>query len=1192
MYLRRLEINGFKSFARRTQLEFAPGVTAIVGPNGTGKSNVADAIRWSMGEQSMRTLRGSKTEDVIFGGGDGRPRSGVAEVTITFDNADHWLPIEFEEVSVTRRAFRSGENEYRLNGSRVRLKDIQELLRSGGIALGGNMVIGQGEVDAALSLRPEHRRLLLEEGAGVSRYYARRDDARRRLDQTGRNLQRLSDLHAELGPRLEVLREQAEVASRSNELAADLQEKSRSLLAHRLALAIGVEETALASRAEAESRLAEFEAQSGETDAIVTEPQVEAARAAAARAEAEHEELRTRFNDLTAAARLASQRIEFEERAVTDLDTRLAAASEAQTSAVAVVAQAEADLAELEEVCSHLEAEIGDAGPEPPGEEQIASLQASVAEARRAAAELAGDIARVQEAQQSLASRQTENDNDAAGAAGDLQASHKDLVSRQAEVVDAGRRVRESESRSVESRQVRDRAVVRVKELRSELERARTEALENRAVIEGMRAEIQAISTAGAESVAARKGISALLGNAERLRVRGLLRSGFLTIPPELSRAVDAALGHLLEDVVIDRVEDLGDAIAFLRRDHDARVRFRPSAGFPDRPRRPWPFGGGPPDGPGVIGTLDGLISARPEFEAALLPLFRTIVVVDHLDTALGLRASDRHAASYRLVTLDGELVDPDGSVLVGKWDEETVADLSARAAELEAGMEGAEASLAAATEHERLNQEALETAVADEERANEDLEAATLFDAGTRSGLRGAEEELNLARRQEGFWSALVERIAATSDDIASRQEAGRLRLVELQAGIEPAREAVESAEESLAASQRLVSASGINEIRSRLTLEKERLQNARSRLTAQQSAVETATRDSERYAAEVAAARERLDSARAEAESSDAEARTVQTGLPALAEAAESSRNQISELEFSRRQTELVQRARAVERGEITNAICAAGDRAESAHQRVTDIRERILQELGADQLEPQRYSRPIGELEAEIDRHRRLGHEVGPVNPLAPQQFEEEGTRYHDLGEQIQDMEQTVEELRKLTSELESAVQSEFMQTFEQIRAEFRKYFRILFGGGDADIVLSEPEEPAASGIEITAQLPGKRAQRLEALSGGERSLVSIALLFAMFSARPGPLCVLDEVDAALDEANTVRFRRILHDFAGRTQFVVITHNPGTIEEADSIFGVSMPANGVSQLVSIRMNGLDGGGASAGVEVSSGA
>ena len=223
MYLRKLEIVGFKSFARRTQLEFTPGVTAIIGPNGSGKSNVADAIRWAMGEQSMRTLRSTRTEDVIFGGGEGRARSGVAEVTITFDNADNWLPIDFEEVSITRRAFRSGENEYRLNGSRVRLKDIQDLLRSGGMALGGSMVIGQGEVDAALSLRPEHRRVLLEEGAGVSRYYARRDDARRRLDQTERNLQRLSDIHAELGPRLEILREQAEIAARSNELAAELQ---------------------------------------------------------------------------------------------------------------------------------------------------------------------------------------------------------------------------------------------------------------------------------------------------------------------------------------------------------------------------------------------------------------------------------------------------------------------------------------------------------------------------------------------------------------------------------------------------------------------------------------------------------------------------------------------------------------------------------------------------------------------------------------------------------------------------------------------------------------------------------------------------------------------------------------------------------------------------------------------------------
>ena len=249
MYLRELEIHGFKSFARKTKLQFGTGVTAVIGPNGTGKSNVADAIRWAMGEQSMRSLRGSRTEDIIFGGSSGRSRSGMAQVTVTFDNSDNWLPIDFDEVSISRRAYRSGENDYRLNGSKVRLKDIQDLLRSGGIALGGSMVIGQGEVDAALSLRPEHRRLLREEGAGVSRYYARRDDARRRLDRTERNLQRLGDLHSELGPRLELLREQAEVAQRSGELAGDLQAKSRALLAHRLALAIGARENAATAHA-------------------------------------------------------------------------------------------------------------------------------------------------------------------------------------------------------------------------------------------------------------------------------------------------------------------------------------------------------------------------------------------------------------------------------------------------------------------------------------------------------------------------------------------------------------------------------------------------------------------------------------------------------------------------------------------------------------------------------------------------------------------------------------------------------------------------------------------------------------------------------------------------------------------------------------------------------------------------------
>ncbi|MDP6348609.1 MAG: chromosome segregation protein SMC [Chloroflexota bacterium] len=1190
MYLRELEIHGFKSFARKTKLEFGTGVTAVIGPNGTGKSNVADAIRWAMGEQSMRSLRGSRTEDVIFGGSSGRSRSGMAQVTVTFENSDNWLPIDFDEVGISRRAYRSGENEYRLNGSTVRLKDIQDLLRSGGIALGGSMVIGQGEVDAALSLRPEHRRLLLEEGAGVSRYYARRDDARRRLDRTERNLQRLDDLHSELGPRLELLREQAEVAERSGELAGDLQDKSRALLAHRLALAIGARENSATAHAEAKARLEEFEARDGPEESTVADEQVAAAAATTAAAVAAHEELRARLNDLTAAARWAEQRAELEDRALADRETRLAAAVEAGAGAVAVVEQLQTDVAALETACRELEDEVSAAGPAGASEESIDELEAAVAEARKVATDLAGEITRIQESQRSLTARQAENDNAAANAAEDVQTSAAAVVTQQAEAVEAERRVHDAEARSVEARTVRDRAAARVRAMRSELERAGADTIEQRAALEAMRAESQAVATAGAESMATRQGILALLENADQLRLRGLLRTGLLTIPPEFAAAVDAALGDLFQDVVIDRIEDLGTAITFLRDQPGTRVRFRPAAGITGPSGRRWPFGGGPPDDDGIVGTLDGLIQVRPEYDDALTPLLQAIVVVDDLDTAIGLRTGDRDIGCYQLVTRDGELVDHDGSVLVGRRDEEDSTDFAARAAELESAIATAEPRLATAVETEQIAREALESAVTEEERAGEDLEAAMLFDAGSRSGHHSAQEELNLANRQLAFWEALVVRTAETAEEITNRQELARHGLAESQPRIAPCREAVEIAEARLAAARQLASESGIAELRSCLLIERERLEGTRVRLQNQQSLAEAAVSDQARAEEDITATRARVEAARAEAETFQTESAEIGEQLPALAEDVETRRREASELEMARGQADLLRRSREVERGEIDNAVRAAADRTEFADQRIADIRDRIRQELGVEDLEPRRYSRPVGELEAEIERLQRLVYDIGPVNPMAPQQFEDESNQFKTLGEEIVDMEQTVEELRKLTRELETAVQDEFMRTFDLIRSEFRKYFRMLFGGGDASLELTDPEDPATSGLEITAKLPGKRAQRLEALSGGERSLVSVALLFAMFSARPGPICVLDEVDAALDEANTERFRHILHDFAQRTQFIVITHNPGTIEEADSILGVSMSANGVSELVSVRMNGVDGNGAAAPVEIPS--
>ena len=1190
MYLRELEIHGFKSFARKTKLQFGTGVTAVIGPNGTGKSNVADAIRWAMGEQSMRSLRGSRTEDIIFGGSSGRSRSGMAQVTVTFDNSDNWLPIDFDEVSISRRAYRSGENDYRLNGSKVRLKDIQDLLRSGGIALGGSMVIGQGEVDAALSLRPEHRRLLLEEGAGVSRYYARRDDARRRLDRTERNLQRLSDLHSELGPRLELLREQAEVAQRSGELAGDLQAKSHALLAHRLALAIGARENAATAHVEAKVRLEAFEAGDGPEESMVADEQVAAAAAATAAAVAAHEELRARLSDLTAAARLAEQRAEFEDRALADLDTRLTAAIEVGAGAAAVVEQLQTDAAALETACRELEDEVSAAGPADAPEESINELETAVAEARVVATDLAGEITRVQESQRALAARQVENDNDAANAAEDVRTSSATVVTQQAAAVDAERRVRDAEARSVEARTVRDRAAARVRTIRSELEHAGADTIEQRAALEAMRAESQAVATAGAESMATLQGIQALFENADQLRLRGLLRTGLLTIPSEFAAAVDAALGDLFQDVVIDRIENVGAAIAFLRNQPGTRVRFRPAAGIIGPSGRRWPFDGGAPDGDGIVGTLDSLIQVRPEYNEVLTPLLQAIVVVDDLDTAIGLRTGDCDIGGYQLVTRDGELVDRDGSVLIGRHDEEDGTDFAGRVAELESAIAVAEPRLATAVETGRIARESLESALSEEERAGEDLEASMLIDADSRSGHHSAQEELNLANRQLAFWEALVVRAGETAEEIIARQELARHRLAEFQTRIAPCREAVETAEARLATARQLADESGIAELRSRLLVERERLEGTRVRLLNQRSLAETAATDQARAEEDIAATRARVGVARAEAETSQTESAEITERLPTLAEDVETRRREASEFEMARRQVDLLRRSRAVERGEIDNAVRAAADRTESADQRIADIRDRIRQELGVEDLEPQRYARPVGELETEIERLQRLVHDIGPVNPLAPQQFEDESNQFKTLGEEIVDMEQTVAELRKLTRELEAAVQEEFMRTFDLIRTEFRKYFRVLFGGGEASIELTDPEDPATSGLEITAKLPGKRTQRLEALSGGERSLVSVALLFAMFSARLGPICVLDEVDAALDEANTARFRRILHDFADHTQFIVITHNPGTIEEADSILGVSMPANGVSELVSVRMNGVDGNGAAAPVEVPS--
>ncbi len=1171
MYLRRVEVQGFKSFPRKTIVELETGLTALVGPNGAGKSNIADAIRWALGEQSARTLRAQRTEDVIFAGTPKRPRSGMAEVTLVFDNSDGWLPLEYREVSVTRRAYRSGENDYILNGSSVRLRDLQDLLRTGAMGVNGQVVVGQGQIDAILRLKPEDRRILIEEAAGVSRHYAKRDEARRRLQRTERNLERLRDLRVELVPRLQELALQAEVAERSRDLGEELKTHTRGLLRHRLAQATASLESAEQAERAASEKLVALEAAEPPT-ADDSADAVETARVRLTDARAALEGVRADLAETSASSRLARQRAEFENRTIAELSARELEISELITALRAAIEKDRTSLEESSSRARRLETELAGSSAEPVTADRLQQLQQNAIDARRESAKLVSETARLQESDRGLSAREDETRKDASRGRSGLAEGEQTLRGLEKGVEPARDDLKRARARAAHASDARTTAAKEVETARSAVEAAAASVMRCKAEIAGRRVEVEALSAVSATSKRDASAVSTLLANADTLHVEGLLRSGINNVSDRLKVAVAAALGHLLDDVVVERASHLGAVLDFISDQESSGIRVRPAQGFQSREHGRL-AGWRPPAGPGIIGTLEGLIAVSPNFEPTLAPVLKSVVVVDTLRTAIDLRSSRSDLADYHIVSLEGDLLDRDGSILPGahngtvSFDPGKEAEARKRLSEAQRSLTSfmqsetaARANLARATNRERDAAGALETAMAAVIRAQ--------------GRLRGVDEEMSLANRQMSWWKTITDRAVDALEQITSRRETTQTRLLELRSSIEPSRQAVEDADAALSKAH----AAQLGGVAARLELERERMSNSTESLSRREAEVTARRRALERAKAALDGTRRREAEALAQADRLGQRATGLQLACANREEEVERLNMELRKLELERERAALEARSRELELVQLRTAVGNARDRFESARERMSDVRERALEELGETDLKPGRLSGAVNDVVTEIERLRHLVDVIGTVNPLAPQQYRDENRRVEDLGMQIDDMEKSTAQLKKISDELERAVRGEFMDAFEKMRGSFQKYFESLVGGGDARMNLADPQHPATTGIDIDVRIPGKRRQPLNALSGGERALVSAALLFAMIDYRSGPICVLDEVDAALDEANIIRFQTVLDEFADRMQLIVITHNAGSIERASSLFGVVMAADGISQVVSLRLNGIE--------------
>ena len=1226
MYVKSLTLRGFKSFASATSLRFEPGITCVVGPNGSGKSNIVDAFAWVMGEQGVKSLRGGKMDDVVFAGTASRPPLGRAEVTLTIDNTDGALPIDYTEVTISRLLFRSGQSEYAINGNQCRLLDVTELLSDSGLGREMHVVVGQGNLDDVLHAGPEARRALIEEAAGVLKHRRRKEKALRKLEAMQANLTRLVDLTGELRRRLGPLGRQAAIARRAASIQADLRDARLRLLADDFAgAAVALERgeadeaAAQARRAELESLLAQARQQESALDADeqLHAPRLEAALGTWFELSALAERLRGVANlarerhALLAAdpgpARPGRDPDELEAEAAS-LREREAVLGEALEAAQALLAgatgdrtAAEADLAAAERLLADQTRAAAVRA------DDLARLRGRVGAARSRVAASEEEAARLADATEQATSRARaarreyeEAQELAASATGDrggLAAAHEE----------AGAALADSSARAAQCR-----AAERVAGAERAALAARCQALE-----EGLRA-VQDGTAASAALLADPEWSGHVLGGVAAL----------LTVAEGAQEAITAALGGAADAVA---VAGLDAAVAIL---HGLKGAGAGTAGLviaeaspgPARPgTRPVRAPAGLAEGlpPGVIPAVD-LVKAPGDLSAAVAGLLAGVVVAGDLAQA---RELVRTRPELRVVTRDGDLL---GAHWAHGGSARPPSMLAMRAAAEEAA-EG----LAAAERAAHQAAAALAAAVADEER---DRDAAGQALAGVRAADKAAAESSGRLGRLAGAARAAQEeatRLEAAIATVGKQRERDLAALAGLTATLAEAEEGAQAtggapaggapadsagpgaAQEVPDRDSLAAAASAAREAETDARLEV-RTAEERLRAIAGRADALAAAALRERRAAEAAVAARRLRAQQADVAA--AVATGAEVALDRIAESLATAQAERAAAEqASRGRAESFKQVRARVRSlaadldrVVDTAHGAEVTRAEQ-RMRLEQVVARAAEEFGVDtdalvaeygpdvpvpvpdepkaaaadddgvadlvagDAEPATV-RTIPYLRAEQEKraataHRQLA-QLGKVNPLALEEFAALEERHAFLATQLEDLKKTRRDLLTVVKEVDDRVQQVFTSAFADTAAEFEQIFARLFPGGEGRLVLTEPDDMLATGIDVEARPPGKKVKRLSLLSGGERSLTAIAFLLAIFKARPSPFYVLDEVEAALDDTNLQRLLQIFEELRGSSQLIIVTHQKRTMEVADALYGTTMQGDGVSAVVSQRL------------------
>ena len=1179
MYLKNIEVQGFKSFAQKINFEFHNGITGIVGPNGSGKSNVGDAVRWVLGEQSAKQLRGGNMQDVIFSGTELRKPLSFASVAITLDNSDHKLPVDFEEVTVTRRLYRSGESEYRINGSSCRLKDINEMFYDTGIGKEGYSIIGQGQIDKILSGKPEDRRELFDEAAGIVKFKRRKNTTLKKLEEEQQNLVRVTDILSELTKQLEPLERQSETAKIYLAKRESLKELDVNMFL------LEYEHTGnLIKELEEKTRIAENQLQEATDAHSRTKEEYE-------RLEKSLEELNQRMDTLREESRDRAIRKQQLSGEINVLHEQILAGeqnySHYRSRLLAIQEDTEkksADKEELEEQRADLQAKLREISKELSDEqEKLDNIQSNIEECTQAVEDGKNEIIEIL--------------NSRANTKG--KAQRFDAMMEQLDIRKAGisqrmlsLKTQEEEQQSAISRAKKEYDTIteaiqtiqeegshltkEIKAIQETLKQQNTELEESQRAYHREASRLESLKNITERYDGYGNSIRRVMEQKDHVPgIRGVV-ADIIHVEKNYEIAIETALGGSIQNIVTDNEQTAKEMIEFLKKNRYGRATFLPLNSISQRGEFTQR---GALNEPGAIGLASGLVSADKEYKGLIGYLLGKVLVVDNIDHAIAIAGKYRH--SIRMVTLEGESLSPGGSMTGGAFKnnsnllgrrreieelEKKVKELASRYNEIRQSMEDNRrkrnemrdivSSLQQKFQEQSIGQNTARMNIEQLEKKAEEIR-------GSYVRIQREEEEIRRQTRE----------MQADNAQITQELETSKKDEEELETFIETRQKELEDWKK--------------DEAQTLETLEKIRLDASASQQK-ESFIKENLKRLKEEIGVLSKEKEEILDSLEKGSQETAEKRKTiknVQAEIESFAAKEEASRKQLEKLQQEKEESTKSHKEFFVKRDELSNQISLLDKecfRLKTQAEKIEENREARISYMWEEyEITPnnaQQYRK-----EELSDRHvmkqqiHKLKDEIrslGSVNVNAIEDYKELLERHTFLSGQYNDLLEAEKTLEQIIQELDEGMRKQFTEKFGEIQKEFDKAFKELFGGGRGTLELAEDEDILEAGIKIISQPPGKKLQNMMQLSGGEKALTAIALLFAIQNLKPSPFCLLDEIEAALDDSNVGRFAGYLQKLTKNTQFIIITHRRGTMNAADRLYGITMQEKGVSTLVSVDL------------------